>query len=57
MFSAAFGQAPAPAAEVRAVRADLSRRRGNERSIALDYIIRWIEQRGIGTYDVGWVCV
>jgi hypothetical protein len=21
------------------------------------FIIRWIEQRGIGTYDVGWVCV
>jgi hypothetical protein len=21
------------------------------------YIIRWIEQRGIGTYDVGWLCV
>jgi len=21
------------------------------------YIIRWIEQRGVGTYDVGWACV
>jgi len=21
------------------------------------YIIRWMELRGIGTYDVGWVCV
>ena len=21
------------------------------------YIIRWMEQRGIGTYDIGWVCV
>jgi hypothetical protein len=21
------------------------------------YIIRWMEQRGVGAYDVGWVCV
>jgi hypothetical protein len=21
------------------------------------YIIHWIEQRGVGTYDLGWVCV
>jgi hypothetical protein len=21
------------------------------------YIIRWMEQRGVGAYDAGWVCV
>jgi hypothetical protein len=21
------------------------------------FIIHWIEQRGIGTYEIGWVCV
>jgi hypothetical protein len=26
-------------------------------SLVEHYIIRWIEQRGVGTYDVGWVCV
>ena len=31
--------------------------RSIRRDSRLDYIIRWIEQRGIGTYNVGWVCV
>ena len=30
---------------------------GVKEDYPVDYIIRWIEQRGVGTYDVGWVCV
>jgi hypothetical protein len=24
---------------------------------SVHFIIRWIEQRGVGTYEIGWMCV
>jgi hypothetical protein len=34
------------------LRAGVGRRGGS-----VYFIIHWIELRGIGTYDIGWVCV
>jgi hypothetical protein len=31
--------------------------RPRRREAAVIHIIRWIELRGIGTYDIGWTCV